>query len=212
MADTFHTAPATCRAWADKAPMEDVQQIGRPCLHRFFHIVYMCIRTSSIEKVQEASSILNGLKFNVPRFPRPVSKGSQEKYTTVWTFRGIMLLRMEQAGMKSLPLGDIDLGKFVSMNPDEKGNLEKLRRAHKDTVGTVRQLVALCECKRPELLSMVCCFAGGRSMDSVDIDTLDVPAWAAKWRQLERQHGMSPHIASVCKKMRAAQVCSVQCP
>ena len=51
------------------------------------------------------------------------------KYTTLWTFRGIMLLRMEQAGMKSLPLGRISVAKFVKMNPvegdaKEHGHLE----------------------------------------------------------------------------------------
>ena len=113
-----------------------------------------------------------------------------------------MLLRMEQAGMRSLPVGDIDLDTFNSMNPDVKGNVEKLVLANKDTVGTVRQLVALCDCPRPELLSCVCCFAVDKCLDSVDIGTVDVPAWVAKRRELEQQQGMPPHLAQVCKKMR----------
>ena len=164
----------------------------------------MCMWKYSIGKVQEATSILRGLKFAVPRLPRPVSSDSKDKYTTIWTFRGIMLLRMEQAGMKSLPLGKIDLHTFSSMNPDEKGNVEKIVTASQDTVRTVRGLVALCNCPRPELLSMVCCFAGDKCMDTVDIDTMDVKAWVAKRRQLERQYGISPHLAQVCKKMRGS--------
>ena len=131
-----------------------------------------------------------------------MSSDSKEKYTTVWTFRGIMLLRMEQAGMKSLPLGRIDLSTFSAMNPDQKGNLETLIRANRDQVSSVQQLLALCDNPRPELLSMVCCFAGDRCFDSIDVETIDVQAWATKRKQLERLHGMSPHVAEVCKKMR----------
>ena len=63
------------------------------------------MRNYSNGQVQRATSIIKGLNYHVPRLPRPVSSGSKDKYTTIWTFRGIMLLRMEQAGMKSLPLG-----------------------------------------------------------------------------------------------------------
>ena len=134
-----------------------------------------------------------------------MSSDSKEKYTTVWTFRGIMLLRMEQAGMKSLPLGRISLPEFATMNPDQKGSLEKLILAHRQAnrqASSVQQLLALCDNPRPELLSMVCCFAGDRCFDSIDVETIDVQAWATKRKQLERLHGMSPHVAEVCKKMR----------
>ena len=169
------------------------------CLHRCFPT---CRCADSSGEVQRASSIVRRLKFRVPRLPRPVSSDSKEKYTTVWTFRGIMLLRMEQAGMKSLPLGRISLTKFATMNPDQKGNLETLIRANRDQVSSVQQLLALCDNPRPELLSMVCCFAGDRCFDSIDVETIDVQAWATKRKQLERLHGMSPHVAEVCKKMR----------
>ena len=94
-------------------------------------------------EVQRATSIIRGLKFNVPRFPRPVSSDSKEKYTTIWTFRGIMLLRMEQAGMKSLPLGGISMHKFATMNPDQKGSLQKLISGNRTTEPSVQQLVAM---------------------------------------------------------------------
>ena len=54
-----------------------------------------------------------------------------------------MLLGMEQAGMKSLPLGKIDLHTFSNMNPYEKGHLENTITACQDTVHTVGGLVAL---------------------------------------------------------------------
>ena len=130
-----------------------------------------------------------------------MSSDNKEKYTTVWTFRGIMLLRMEQAGMKSLPLGRISLTEFATMNPDQKGDLEKLLLPP-SRWASVQQLLALCDNPRPELLSMVCCFAGDRCFDSIDVETIDVQAWATKRKQLERLHGMSPHVAEVCKKMR----------
>ena len=113
-----------------------------------------------------------------------------------------MLLRMDQAGMKSLPLGKIDLHKLSNMNPDAKGHLEKIMTASQDTVHTLSGLVRLCNCSRPELLSMVCCFAGDTCMCTVDIGTMDVKAWIAKRWQLERQYGMSPHVAHLCKQMR----------
>ena len=153
-------------------------------------------------EAQRATSIIRGLKFNVPRLPRAGPSDSKEKYTTVWTFRGIMLLRMEQVGMKSLPLGGISLDKFASMNHDQKGRMNKLIAGNCTTVSSVQQLLALCNNPRPELLSMICCFAGDKCFDLIDIDTIDVQAWARKRKQLERLHGMPPHVAQVCKKMR----------
>ena len=136
------------------------------------------------------------------RLPCPVASASKDKYTTIWSFRGIMLLRMEQVGTKSLPLGKIDLHTFSSMNPDEKGHMEKIMTASQDTVHTVCGLVALCSCSRPELLSMVCCFAGDKCMDTVDMGTSDVKVWIANRWQIERQYGMSPHLAQLCKNVQ----------
>ena len=111
-----------------------------------------------------------------------------------------MLLRMVQAGMKSLPLGAITLNEFASMNPDQKGNLKKL--INPKIASSVQELLTLCGNPRPELLPMVNCFAGDRCWDSIDIDTIDVQAWARERERLRRLHGMQPHVAHVCKKMR----------
>ena len=113
-----------------------------------------------------------------------------------------MLLRMEQVGMKSLPLGGISLDKFASMDPDQKGSLEKLIAGNRTTVSSVQQLLALCNNPRPELLSMICCFAGDKCFDLIDIDTIDVQSWARKRKQLERLHDMPQHVAQLCKTMR----------
>ena len=113
-----------------------------------------------------------------------------------------MLLRMEQAGMKSLPLGGITLAKFAIMSPDQKRHVHKLIAANRTAVtASVQQLVALCGNPRPEILSCMCCFAGDRCFDSLDLDTIDIAAWARMRKQLERSHGMTPHVALVCKKM-----------
>ena len=83
-----------------------------------------------------------------------------------------MLLRMEQVGMKSLPLGGSTLDKFASMNPDQKGNLEKLVAGcwlpleKLRAVSSAQQLLALCNNPRPELLTMICCFAGRSALTS----------------------------------------------
>ena len=166
------------------------------------YLLSTCMCKYSNGEVQRATSIIRGLKSNVPRVPRAGPSDSKGKYTTVWTFKGIMLLRMEQVGMKSLPLGGISLDKFASMNPDQKGNLEKLIAGNRTTVSSVQQLLALCNNPRPELLSMICCFVGDKCFDLIDIDTIDVQAWARKRKQLERLHGMSQHVAQLCKKMR----------
>ena len=105
----------------------------------------------------------------MPRLPRSGPSDGKETHTTIWTFRGIMLLQMVQVGMQSLPLGGISLDEFASMNPDQKGNLDKLIAGNRSTVSSVQQLLKLCGNPRPELLSMVCCFAGDRCFDSVDV-------------------------------------------
>ena len=174
----------------------------------FAYLLSTCMCKYSKGRCRERLQPSWGLRFNVPRLPRAGPSDSKEKYTTVWTFRGIMLLRMEQVGMKSLPLGGITLDKFASMNPDQKGNLEKLIAGYwlplekLRAVSSVQQLLALCNNPRPELLSMICCFAGDKCFDLIDIDTIDVQAWARKRKQLERLHGMSQHVAQLCKKMR----------
>ena len=119
-----------------------------------------------------------------------------------------MLLRMEQVGMKSLPVGDITLHNFANMNPDQKGNLKKLidQKGNFKNKGldlsNVNQLLAMCGNPRPELVSMMCCFAGDRCFDAIDMDIVDVQAWVRMREQLRRLHGMQPHVAQVCKKMR----------
>ena len=104
-------------------------RFGSP-LDSLSSVVYILIGIYSIGQVQEAMSTLKGLSFNVPRLPRPVSRGGADPYTTIWTFRGIMLLRMRQAGVKSLRIGSIGMDKFTTMNPDQKGHVEKLVKRH----------------------------------------------------------------------------------
>ena len=99
----------------------------------FAYLLSTCMCKYSNGEVQRATSTIRGLKFNVPRLPRARPSDSKEKYATVWTFRGIMLLRMEQVGMKSLPLGGISLDKFANMDPDQKGSLEKLIAGNRTT-------------------------------------------------------------------------------
>ena len=90
--------------------------------------------------------------------------------------------------MNSLPLGRISLAKFVKMNPDQTGKLMKIIMARADKVGTVQELVTICGGPRPELLCMVCCFAGDKCMDTVDIDTMDHEVWIETRKRLERQY------------------------
>ena len=80
----------------------------------------------------------------MPRLPRSGPSDGKETHTTIWTFRGIMLLQMVQVGMQSLPLGGISLDEFASMNPDQKGNLKKL--INPKIASSVQELLTLCWC------------------------------------------------------------------
>ena len=83
----------------------------------FAHLLSTCMCKYANGEVQRATSTIRGLKFNVPRLPRAGPSDSKEKHTTVWTSRGIMLLRMEQVGMKSLPIGRHHLGQDGQHEP-----------------------------------------------------------------------------------------------
>ena len=130
------------------------------------------------------SDVIRGLEFQVPRLPRSGSSDGKETHTTIWTFRGIMLLQMVQVGMQSLPLGGISLDEFASMNPDQKGNLDKLIAGNRSTVYSVQQLLKLCG-----VHGVLLCWGQMLRLRRC-------------WEQLRRLHGMSPHVAQVRKKLQ----------
>ena len=145
---------------------------------------------------------------SVPRLPRPAAGAMKDKYTTLWTFRGCMLLRMQQAGRPKLAVGEIPLRVFCRMNPDENENLLRIVNAHRRKICTTSQLLQHCGVsgvQRPEMLSAELCLAGDRALDSVDLAQADLKLWRAMWKKTKAKDGLSPHIACIATVVRRWQ-------
>ncbi len=149
-------------------------------------------------RVKSSLQSLRGLRFKVPRLPRPAST-ADDKYTTLWTLRACMLLRMRQARVTELPVGDVSLRRFCTMNPDESHHVKRIYHANKAHIKSTRDLVRLCGAERPELLSMELCLASDRGLDNVDIHNIDVNQWRCVKSKLKAKIGMNPHIAVIAK-------------
>ncbi len=157
------------------------------------------------DQVVQGLGKLKELPFSVPRLPRPAAGAAKDKYTTMWTFRGCMLLRMHQAGRRKLAVGDIPLRKFCRMNPDENRNLLRIVDANRRTICTTKDLLQHCgpsSVQRPELLSAELCLASDRGLDSVDLDQANLKLWREAKQELKDRDGLSPHIASIAKAVR----------
>ena len=149
-------------------------------------------------------TVLHQMPGQVPRLPASVSGDVSEKakYTSAWTFRGVMLLRMQQAGFKKLNVDNIALATFCRMNPDENENMLRVRDANRRTIHTTRELLQHCGVQRPELLSMEMCLAGDQGLDKVDVEKEDVRQWKRAKHDLMKRHRMTPHIACIAKAVR----------
>ena len=174
----FTTAPTTCEAWCEN-------------LHR-------------------GLASLKALASPVPRLPRPAScvQGEKDKYTTLWTFRACMLLRMHQEGVSKLRVGSIPLRTFCRMNPDENENILRIVNANRKSIITTQDLMRFCGVsgvRRPELLSAELCLVGDRALDSADLEHMDVKAWRCAKQRLKDRDGMSPHIAMIAKAVHKQQ-------
>ena len=126
--------------------------------------------------MKEATRLLQKMPGQVPRLPSPDPGDSDQKarYTSLWTFRGVMLLRMQQAGVMRLKVDNIALEIFCRMNPDEGKHLFRLMQANRASIRTTRDLLQHCGFQRPELLSMELCLANDRGLDRVDFENVDV--------------------------------------
>ena len=156
------------------------------------------------DKMTEATRLLHKMPGHVPRLPAPLSGDVHEKakYTSAWTFRGVMVLRMQQAGVKKLRVDDIALQTFIRMNPDEGSHMLRVFNANRCTIHTTRDFLQHCGVQRPELLSMEMCLASDRGLDKVDVETEDVRQWKQAKHDLRKRHRMCPHIACIAKAVR----------
>ena len=170
-----------------------------------------CTEWSS--KMTEATRLLHQMPRPVPRLPvvGPVPRLSAAgpDYTSVWTFRGVMLLRMQQAGVKKLEVDNIGLRTFCRMNPDEDEHMLRVFAANRGTIHTARDLLehcgglrGRCGVPRPELLSMEMRLAGDRGLDKVDVDKACLHQWKQAKHDLRKRHRMCPHIACIAKAVR----------
>ena len=124
-------------------------------------------------------------------------------YTSVWTFRGVMLLRMQQEGVKKLKVDDIGLRTFCCMNPDEAEHM--LQLIEECNIETVTDLVGWLHrhgVSRPELLSMELRLAGDPSLDELDVSHEYLNQWRQAKHDLRKRHRMCPHIARIAKAVR----------
>ena len=151
----------------------------------------------------EATRLLHKMPGQVPRLPAPRSGDvyGKAKYTSAWTFRGVMVLRMQQAGVKKLRVDDIALQTFIRMNPDEGSHMLRVFNANRGTIHTTRDFLQHCGVQRPELLSMEMCLASDRGLDKVDVETEDVRLWRQVEHGLRKRHRMCPHIACIAKRV-----------
>jgi hypothetical protein len=180
---TFIDAPTTCKEWC--------------------------------RKMKEATGLLQKMPGQVPRLPSSSESwdsGQKAKYTSLWTFRCVMSLRMQQAGVKRLKVDDLALARFCRMNPDQGTHLVRLFHANRATIHTIRDLLQHCGAQRPELLSMELCLANDRGLDRVDFENIDVESWVRAKDDLRQRHGMCPHIACIAKKVLKQNASNVQCP
>ena len=160
------------------------------------------------DQVAQGLEGLRTLSNSVPRLPRPSVGDKKEKYTTLWTFRGCMMLRMRQAGRQKLKVGAIPLRAFCRMNPDSNENLLRIVQANRRKIFTTSDLLQHCGVagnRRPEYLSVELCLAGDRGLDSVDMKQADLKLWRAVWQTVKAKDGLSPHIACVAKAVRQRQ-------
>ena len=86
-------------------------------------------------------------------------------YNTSWTIRGVLLLKMRIAKVLQLKAGAWMPGQLVNVNSDKTTNLHRVFVAGNNrgvqkykTIGDLMQNAG--RVRRPELLSMDCCFAG----------------------------------------------------
>ena len=86
-------------------------------------------------KMTEATRLLQEMPGQVPRLPAP-GADQKAKYTSMWTFRSVMLFRMRQAGVKELKVDSIGLQPYLCMNPDECLHIQRVFQANRATIRT----------------------------------------------------------------------------
>ena len=151
-------------------------------------------------KMREATRLLQEMPGQVPRLPAP-GADQKAKYTSMWTFRSVMLLRMRQAGVKKLKVDSIGLQPFLCMNPDECLHMQRVFQANRATIRTTQEFLQHCSVRRPELLSMEMCLACDRGFDKVDMENIDVQRWKQVKDDLRKRHGMCPHISCIATRV-----------
>jgi len=123
----------------------------------------------------------------------------------IWTVRLYMMMLMHMQGIEKVRVDrSCSIRAFLGMNPDHSKHLSKLYRSNVSTVHSVRDFLALCgwEHSRPELLSMMTCFAGDRGLKESDFDDAKFSQWCVHRNRLERTLGFAPHCVHVAKVVR----------
>ena len=163
----------------------------------FMHAPTQCTDWSN--KMTVATWLLKQVPGPVPCLP----VAGPADCTSVWTFRGVMLLRMQQEGVKKLKVDNIGLQTFCCMNPDEAEHM--LQLIEECNIETVTDLVGWLHrhgVSRPELLSMELRLAGDPSLDELDVSHEYLNQWKQAKHDLRERHRMCPHIACIAEAVR----------
>ena len=118
-----------------------------------------------------------------------------------------MLMLMHMKGIAKLHVDpECSIQSFLRMNPDQCEHVTKIYKSHKTECHSVDDLLNLCgwEHSRPELLSMMACFAGDKGLQDAEFDERKFSQWCAHRDRLERELKFPPHCAVVAKATRNA--------
>lgn len=123
------------------------------------------------------------------------------KYMRSWHIRSYLLSCMHRAGVGTLTVdNETSLNAYLHMNPDAKGNMQRLRShfemSSKQCRGiTVKQFLKLCHAKRPELLSMWCCLAMDSGFQDSDFTRYNDAKWQKASQDYYAASKVMPHPA-----------------
>ena len=132
----------------------------------------------------------------------PLINGS---YLAVWYLRGYLLDLMHAARVPSLKMdGDLSVRSYATMNPDQKGCLQRLLMffwKRQEPIRTVRQFLAKFGKCPPELLSMVCCLAVDVGFREDTFKPFRLASWCRAAESMHECIGIEPHVALVSQHL-----------
>ena len=129
-------------------------------------------------------------------------------YRKFWAIRCSLILRMRQAGISSLKLGDVTVRDFRGLFPDQKDLLTKLAGGRYMLHRKISDVFKDCSYKGPpELFTMWACLIADRSVSRVSLDWLkDHKVNIARaYKDLKRSFKLTPHPGVLLEEVERSQ-------